>query len=613
MDRVIGIDLGTTNTCVATVDGGVPRVITSRGGYKTTPSIVAIAEGERRLVGHLAKRQAVTNASNTVAGAKRIIGRRFADAAVQDVRDAVAYDIVPGPLGDARIRVRGREYPVPVLSAIVLAEMKRVADEFYGAPVKKAVITVPAYFTDGQRQATRDAGRIAGLDVLRIINEPTAAAVAYGFKPGPRKHVAIFDLGGGTFDVSIVNMMEGVFEVIATAGDPFLGGMDFDQRVVGWLVEEFIKEHKQDLRADHMAMQRLHDAAEKAKMELSVTTTTEISLPFLLSTPKTGALHLQRTLTREKFEGLCGDLVQKTVDLCGRLLRQISARKTDIAEVILVGGMTRMPRVQDAVRTFFGVEPAKNVHPDEVVALGAAVHGAALLAQASGGAPGPLLLDVTPHALGIVVAGGAFETIIEGNSTVPASATRTFTTTRDDQPSVRIRVQQGQSPRGADNEVLGDFELVGLPPGPAGSVEIDVQFDISADGIVAVTAKDRKTSQAKRLEMTATSQIPAEEMRAILEEEARIAAAAQSDEKMDHKMRDLIRHAREVERLLPVVRGTMTQSSAGLASVDKAQRLLDQVARAQDIKDGDELKQLTDQLERMRGVFQAVAKRAAAD
>src|SRR3954470_19107189 len=409
-DKVIGIDLGTTNSCVAIVEDGTPSVIPNRGGYKTTPSMVAIAENGKRLVGHIAKRQAITNAENTVYAAKRLIGRKWGSAAVRSSLEIMPYRIVEGPHDDVRIMLRDQVFSVPEVSAYILQEMKLISEEYLGEEVQKAVVTVPAYFNDGQRQATKDAGRIAGLDVIRIINEPTAAALAYGFKKNVKKKVAVYDLGGGTFDISVLDIADGVFEVLATAGDTYLGGEDFDQRIVEWLVFGFAKEHKVDLRTDVMALQRLRDAAEKAKMELSVTTSTEINLPFIMSTGKADALHLQRTLPRDKLEEMCSDLIERTVEICDRMLKEAKIRKDEIQEVILVGGMTRMPKVQEAVRNYFGLEPAKTVHPDEVVALGAAVQAAALMQTGTGEQPDLLLLDVTPHNLGIMIAGGYFRT-----------------------------------------------------------------------------------------------------------------------------------------------------------------------------------------------------------
>src|SRR5205809_529108 len=485
-DKVIGIDLGTTNSCVAIVEDGTPVVIPNRGGYKTTPSMVAIAENGKRLVGHIAKRQAITNAENTVYAAKRLIGRKWGSAAVRSSREIMPYRIVEGPHDDVRIELRGRQYSIPELAAYVLQEMRTIAEEHLGTTVEKAVVTVPAYFNDGQRQATKDAGRIAGLDVIRIINEPTAAALAYGFGRNIERKVPVYDLGDGTFDISILEIGNGVFEVISTAGDTFLGGEDFDRRIIDWLVFGFEKQHGIDLRKDKMALQRLKDVAEKAKCELSSTRETEINLPFIISTGRNEALHLQTMLTRDKLEELTSDLIDRTVEICARTLEEAEIQKNQIEDVILVGGMTRMPRVQSAVAEFFGLEPCKGVHPDEVVALGAAIQGAALMDSSSE----MLLLDVTPHSLGIMIKGGYFHRLIPQNSTVPTQASHIFTTVKDNQTSVKILVLQGENDRAEENELLGEFILTGLRKAKEGDVEIEVMFEISADGIVSVSARD---------------------------------------------------------------------------------------------------------------------------
>src|SRR5215468_482479 len=422
-DKVIGIDLGTTNSCVAIVEDGTPSVIPNRGGYKTTPSMVAIAENGKRLVGHIAKRQAITNAENTVYAAKRLIGRKWGSAAVRSSLEIMPYRIVEGPHDDVRIMLRDQVFSVPEVAAYILQEMKLISEEYLGEEVKKAVVTVPAYFNDGQRQATKDAGRIAGLDVIRIINEPTSAALAYGFGKNIERKVAVFDLGGGTFDISVLEIGNGVFEVISTAGDTFLGGEDFDKRIIDWLVFGFAKEHKIDLRRDKMALQRLKDVAEKAKCELSSAKEAEINLPFIISQGGE-ALHLQRTLTRDKLEELTADLIERCINICRKTLAEADIEKAAIEDVILVGGMTRMPKVQHAVAQFFGMEPCKGVHPDEVVALGAAIHGSALTETASE----MLLLDVTPHSLGIMIVGGYFHRLIPQNTTVPTVASHIFTT-----------------------------------------------------------------------------------------------------------------------------------------------------------------------------------------
>src|SRR5450755_3777565 len=459
MERVIGIDLGTTNSCVAILEGDTPVVIPNRGGYKTTPSVVAVTEAGKRLVGHIAKRQAITNAENTVYAAKRLIGRKWNSPQVKNAIMTSSYTIVEGPHADVRIKLRDKTYSVPEVSSMVLQEMKIVAEDYLGEPVKKAVVTVPAYFNDNQRQATKDAGAIAGLDVIRIINEPTAASLAYGYGKDMDRTVAVYDLGGGTFDISILEIgAHGVFKVISTTGDTFLGGEDFDARIIDWLVTGFQDEHSIDLRQDRMALQRLRDAAEKAKCELSGVRETEINLPFIISSGRNEALHLQRTIDRKTLEELSADLIERTVDICKQTLADAHLEKEDIEEVVLVGGMTRMPRIQQAVADFFEREPCKGVHPDESVALGAGIQGSALTDDKQE----MVLLDVTPHALGIMTQGGYFEELIPQNTTVPTHRTKIFTTSRENQTAVKILVMQGEHENAEENELLGEFILTGL-------------------------------------------------------------------------------------------------------------------------------------------------------
>src|SRR5450755_2803083 len=459
MEKVIGIDLGTTNSCVAIVENGVPTVIPNRGGYKTTPSMVAITEAGKRLVGHIAKRQAITNAENTVYAAKRLIGRKWSSPQVKNAILTASYKIVEGPHGDVRIQLRDKTYSVPEISAMVLQEMKLFAEDYLSESITKAVITVPAYFNDNQRQATKDAGEIAGLDVIRIINEPTAAALSYGFGRNVEKTVAVYDFGGGTFDISILEIgAHGVFKVIATAGDTFLGGEDVDARIIDWLVQGFKSEHSIDLRQDRMALQRLKDAAEKAKCELSSVREAEVNLPFIISSGRNEALHLQRSITREQLEELSEDLIERTVDICKQTLADAKLEKDEIEEVVLVGGMTRMPKIQQAVAAFFEREPCKGVHPDESVALGAGIQGSALTDDKQE----MVLLDVTPHALGIMTQGGYFEELIPQNTTVPTHRTKIFTTSRENQTAVKILVMQGEHENAEENELLGEFILTGL-------------------------------------------------------------------------------------------------------------------------------------------------------
>jgi len=606
MERVIGIDLGTTNSCVATIVGGVPTVIANRGGYKTTPSMVAVAESGRRLIGHIAKRQAITNAQNTVYAAKRLIGRKWNHPTVDQARASITYALKEGETGDIRIVLRDKEHTIPEISAMVLAEMKRVAEEYFGEPVEKAVVTIPAYFNDGQRQATKDAGRIAGLDVVRIINEPTAAALAYGYRKDIRKKIAVYDLGGGTFDISVLDIGDGVFEVLATGGDTFLGGEDFDRRVVEWLVFGFAKEHNIDLRTDPMSFQRLRDAAEKAKIELSSTTSTEINLPFIISTGKNDALHLQRTITREKLEEVTLDLIERSVEIVEKTLHEAKIKKGDIDDVLLVGGMTRMPRVQTAVREYFGIDPSKNVHPDEVVALGAAVQASALVSPEEQEQE-LLLLDVTPHNLGIMIAGGYFQTLIPANSTVPTSAKHMFTTVRDDQTAVKIVVLQGPSGVATENELLGEFILTGLRKAKRGEVEIEVTFDISPDGIVSVSAKDVETGKEQSIQVTASNRLSDDELQRIMRENEEYAVAEKGEELFSTLRTEVERSLREVERLRDSVAQVMAKSDFGGDALNKADRLVERAKRGITMKDVEALKDVREPLERTATMFKGVA------
>jgi molecular chaperone DnaK len=514
MSRVIGIDLGTTNSCVAVIENGQPTVIPNAGGYRTTPSMFAISHDGKRLVGHLAKRQAVTNARNTIFGSKRLIGRRFDAAEVEQAIDLCPYEIVRGANDDPRIKIAGKTFTCPEIGGIILREMKRVAEEYVGEPISDAVITVPAYFNDTQRQCTKDAGKIAGLEVLRIVNEPTAAAMAYGMtRPGSDEKIAVFDLGGGTFDISILEISDDVIEVLATAGNTFLGGEDFDRRIVAHLVEWFQENEGIDLRSDTMALQRLKDAAEKAKCDLSQREKTEINLPFIASDAQ-GPRHLNYELTREILEGLVHDIVAgtlKTVEVC---VKDAGLQAGNVDQVVLVGGQTRMPLVQEMVSEFFGKRPHKGVNPDEVVALGAAVQGASLV----DGDENVLLLDVTPLSLGIATYGGHFAKLIDRNTTVPVSKGHIFTTTRDNQSAVKIRVLQGEADDAADNDLLGEFVLSGIRSAPKGEPEIEVTFDIDANGIVSVSARDLATGKEQSITVNATGTLSDDEIQQIIEE-----------------------------------------------------------------------------------------------
>uniref|UniRef100_A0A7V4JPD7 Chaperone protein DnaK n=1 Tax=Thermodesulfobacterium geofontis TaxID=1295609 RepID=A0A7V4JPD7_9BACT len=510
---VVGIDLGTTNSCVAILEGGEPKVIPNREGTRTTPSVVAFQESGEILVGLPAKRQAIINAENTIYGIKRLMGRKFNDSVVQEWKKKVPYKIEEAPNGDAHVQIKGKKYSPPEISAMILRKIKQDLEEYLGQEVKDVVITVPAYFDDTQRQATKDAGRIAGLNVIRIINEPTAACLAYGLEKKKEGLVAVFDLGGGTFDISILEIGEGVFEVKATSGNTFLGGEDFDMRIVDYIAEEFKKEHGIDLRKDKMALQRLKEAAEKAKIELSSTLETEINLPFITA-DATGPKHLVMKLTRAKLESLVEDLIDKLEEPCRIAMQDAGITPKDISEVILVGGMTRMPKVQQKVKEIFGKEPVKGVNPDEVVAMGAAIQAGVL----KGEVKDILLLDVTPLSLGIETLGGVFTVIIPRGTTIPTRRSQIFTTAADNQTAVTIHVLQGERPMARDNKSIARFDLVGIPPAPRGVPQIEVTFDIDADGILHVTAKDLGTGKEQSIVVRPSSGLSEEEIQRIIKE-----------------------------------------------------------------------------------------------
>ncbi len=538
MGKIIGIDLGTTNSVVAIIEGGDPTVIANPEGNRTTPSIVAITPDGERLVGQSAKRQAVTNPENTVFAIKRLIGRKFTDSEVKKDMGMVPYKIVEGTNGDAWVEIKGKKYSPAEISAWVLQKMKQTAEEYLGHEVKEAVITVPAYFNDSQRQATKDAGRIAGLDVKRIINEPTASALAYGLdKKGERK-IAVYDLGGGTFDISILEIGEGVFEVKSTNGDTFLGGEDFDKRVIDYLADEFRKEQGIDLRGDKMALQRLKEAAEKAKMELSTTMETTVNLPFITA-DQAGPKHLNIRITRAKLEQLVGDLVDKTEGPCRQALKDAGLSPAQIDDVILVGGMTRMPKVQEKVEQVFGKKPHKGVNPDEAVGLGAAIQAGVL----AGDVKDVLLLDVTPLSLGIETLGGVFTRIIERNTTVPCRKSQVFSTAEDNQTAVSIHVLQGERDMARDNKTIGRFELVGIPPAPRGIPQVDVTFDIDANGILHVSAKDMATGKEQSIEIKASSGLSEEEIRKMVRD-------AESHAEEDHRRREVVEERNRLDGLV---------------------------------------------------------------
>ena len=595
MGKILGIDLGTTNCCVSVVEGVTPQVLTNREGSRTTPSIVGFTEDGERLVGQIAKRQAITNPMNTVFAVKRLVGRKYDAEETQHAREVLPYEIARAVNGDVKIRARAREYSPEEISAFILREIKEFSEEALGEEINEAIVTVPAYFDDAQRQATRDAGRIAGLEVLRIINEPTAASLAYGLDRKGSETVAVYDLGGGTFDISILQLGDGIYEVKATAGDTYLGGEDFDKKIMDWLLDDFRKATGIDLRQDRMALQRLKEAAEKAKCELSTATETTITLPFI-SADASGPKHINRTLTRERFESLVADLIDRTAAPCLDALAAAGLKPSDVDQVILVGGQTRTPKVQRMVAELFGREPNRDINPDEVVAIGAAIQGGVL----KGEIKDVVLLDVTPLSLGIEMHGGVFEKLIERNSTIPTKNTKVFTTVADNQSVVEIHVLQGEREIAKDNKSLGRFELVGIPSAPRGVPQIEVTFAIDSNGIVNVSARDMATGKAQGMQINPAGGLSQGEIDRIIKEASAFAEA-------DHERREIAAIKNRLEGMIASNERVLAEFGGGLAD-DERQRIEETLSRSREIAGGESRDAFNEAIFDMQGVSKVLTR-----